>query len=144
MLDETNLKDKKEYELNAMLVDEAVASEVEALIKKNGGEMIKPASVASVRLAYPLKKHESAFFSTFIFSAYPNVVKIIKDELALNVKVLRSLILTPPVKVIPREPRPDKVQGIKKDGAAEVISIPKPEGVVSNEALEKKLEEILK
>lgn len=142
MSDETNLKDKKEYELGAMLIDEAVSTEVEAIIKKNGGEMVGAPSVSSMRLAYPLKKHESAFFGVFIFNAYSSAVKNIKDEVDLNVKVLRSLILTPPVKVVPREPRSEHSRIAKKEVASEVVA--KPDAVVSNEALEKKLEEILK
>ena len=141
MSDESELKDKKEYELAAMLSEEVVAAEVEAVIRKYGGEMASPARVTSLRLAYPLKKHDSAFFAVFIFTALPGAVKFVKEDLALNPKVLRSLILTPPVKVVPREPRAPRVE--KKEGALEVAAKP-AEVAVSNEALEKKLEEILK
>lgn len=142
MLDE----DKKEYEISFMLTEEGVAAEVDAAIKAIGGEIITPSTVATIRLAYPIKKHENAYFGFIHFSVMPGEVSKLKDALSLNAKVLRSLIITPPVKAVPR----DAVTGLRAPRQKTAPTAPKTEPapvespVLSNEGLEKKLEEILK
>ncbi len=138
--------DKKEYEISFMLSEEGVALEIDGAIKAVGGEITTPSSVAMIRLAYPIKKQENAYFGFIHFKVMPEGIAKLKDALSLNTKILRFLIITPPVKVVtrdaamgPRAPRP------KSDAVA-----PKPEAapaetpILSNEGLEKKLEEILK
>lgn len=138
MSDEAILRDKKEYEISFLLTEEAALADIGKALKNAGAETSIAATASMIRLAYPLKKHENAYFGFIHFSAMPDAVAKIKADLAHNAKVLRSLILTPPVKVPPRAERPGK----PKQDTAEVEA--KPEGAMSNEALEKKLEEILK
>ena len=113
-----------------------------------GAEITFRVPPASIRLAYPLKKHETAYFGYIHFMALPSAVKSVKEALAHDAKVLRSLILTPAVKLMVREPRPDRSETVPKDKEKPVGAIaeqkPAPEKVMTNEALEKKLEEILK
>lgn len=142
------LKDKKEYEISFVLSGEDGATEIERELSAIGAEVTFKSPAASTRLAYPLKKHETAYFGYTHFMALPAGIKVLKEALAHNPKVLRSLILTPAVKPVAREPRPAHADAaVARDREKKPVSAaePKPvEKLITNEALEKKLEEILK
>jgi len=97
-----------------------------------------------------IKKQNLAHFSFIQFSAYPEIVEKISASLKLSPAVLRMLIITPPIM------RSDKVargsgeaRSFRGSGKSAVSAEPAPPavhkgGVLTNEALEEKLEEILK
>ncbi len=142
MLDNSDIKDKKEYELSFVLADETGVSEVDQVLARYGAEVSFRSPVTLIRLAYPIKKHESAYFGFVYFTVLPDAPAKIRGSLALAPKVLRSIMITPPMRQPVREPR--EARGIKREEAVIPAPAPKPETAVSNEALEKKLEEILK
>lgn len=136
---------RKEYEISYLLTTPEAEQEVVSVLKENGAEITHQKSVASITLAYSIKKHATAYFGFCHFTAEPAEVKLIHGTLQLKKTVLRFLILTPPVKIpVPRV----------MPGQAEVAGRPatasKPERkapastTLSNEALSEKLEEILK
>lgn len=153
MSEEANLNESKEYELAFVAAGEDAAPTVEQLIAANGGALTGKGPLAALKLAYPVKKHTTGFFGYVWFTAMPANVKKLHDELAVQKNVLRFLIVTPPVKVTIRENRapreqsaptkPSEARAQEKPVEAPMPSAPAPE-VLSNELLEKKLEEILK
>ncbi len=141
MSEDALLRDKKEYEISFVLSEESGTAEVEKALRNAGAEMSGVLTASAIRLAYPIKKHENAYFGFMHFSAMPDAILKVKSELAHNPKVLRLLVLTPPVKHPVRSERVSP--GTKPVSVVSEVLV-KPEGAVSNEALEKKLEEILK
>lgn len=127
---------KKDYEL-AFLVNVAEAGAgVFEVLRKCGATLSFQSPINQIRLTYPIKKQLSAFFGYCHFSAAPEAVSKIKSELNLMPAVPRFLIITPPLKPAVRQAKPAAPSSEAK---------PKPElPVLSNEALEEKLEEILK
>ena len=127
-----NDENKKEYEIAYLLTSPEAEQEVLALLKQNGAEISHQKAAASIPLAYQIKKHATAFFGFAYFFADPSAIKPVTDALKLQKGVLRSLVITPPVRVaaptVPGTGRPEK----------------KVSPNISNEALEEKLEEILK
>ncbi len=140
------MEDKKEYELSYILPTEEAGIEVEKAIVAAGGEITTKSPIQSMKLAYPIKKHASAFFGFFYLNALPeNVVKL-HDALRVNKNVLRHLIVTPPIKMAPLEQRfmreGKRIQGPLPATAKIEESKPAPTQL-SNEGLEKELQQIL-
>lgn len=137
-------EDQKTYELGYLLKTSDAHGEVIELLKKQQAQIVNQPTPAEIKLAYPVKKHQSAFFGYVHFSAPPEAIAKIKPELALNQNVLRFLIINYSPKDYEKTPRPSKYSSAKV-AAGETTEV-KPVGpeILSNEALEKKLEEILK
>ena len=129
-----NLEGKKSYELSFLLKDPASERSVIDLLLKYKGSVVKQSPINSMKLAYPIKKHTSAYFGYINFEADPIDVKEFSDSMRLNGEVIRFLIVTAPV--------------VKKSEEKEESKRVKPEltnsKTLTNEALEEQLEEILK
>ncbi len=132
--------DKKEYEIGYITSSEEGGKAVAKILTGMGAEVSFEAPLAKVALAYPIKKHASAYFGYSYFNATPDIISSVRDSLKMKPEVLRSLIMTPPTN--------------KRNVAEESSAAPRVRPVVrtheprtaplSNEALEKKIEEILK
>jgi small subunit ribosomal protein S6 len=131
----------KPYEISFLLRNEEDVAVVVKKLSELGAVIIKEGAVNYIRLAYPIKKEESAYFGYIHFSAEPEVVKRINGALKLESKVLRFLIVTPPVgKMIQRR------QDFRREVARDIetpVATSKVEPL-SNAELEEKLEEISK
>lgn len=180
---------KKEYELSFLLrvasdnpsaegVSASVGAEelegIRTLLKKNDAEITSQGHLARQRLAYPIKKETHAIFGFLNFLLYPSAAAGFYHELRLDPRVLRFLLITPPVaKQSARYGSAIRQASGVSAGASESVRAPRvsraappaggPEGgpspfdtkgegpkktespaeVLSNEALEKRLEEIL-
>ncbi len=129
---------KKEYEISYLVTAPETEQEVLSVLKKNGAEITHQKAATSIVLAYPIKKHTSAYFGFCHFNVDAAAVEPIDATLRLHKGLIRFLIITPPVKMAAsglfggngRPERPEKK-----------VTAP---GALSNEALSEKLEEILK
>lgn len=140
---------KKKYEISFLLKTEESLSEVFAILERYGAEIEKKENLLKkIALAYRIKKYKEAFFGFVIFMAEPKDISLISKELNLNNEILRSLIVIP-LKI---EEKPEKTTEEKKanpETPAVALKKEEPEispekvSALSNEALEKKLEEIL-
>ncbi|HUY69727.1 MAG TPA: 30S ribosomal protein S6 [Candidatus Tyrphobacter sp.] len=138
--------DKKGYEISFLLRRE---EDVEAILKplaEGLGEVLSEGQLTMIKLAYPVQKETSAYFGWIHFSMAPENVKKMSGTLKLDARVLRYLIITPPISRAERRPR---IRPSESTPAAvtEPVSESRPkekETEISNEALEKRLEEILK
>lgn len=139
-------EDKKAYEICYLLKDPAAEQEVLDLLKQFDGEIMHRGQLKEIRLAYPIKKQLSAHFGFLNFSCPPENVAKLSDALKLKPMVLRHMIISyvpPAEKKAPEgEAQPKEMAKDFGKPAKEVKPAPASD-ILSNEALEKKLEEIL-
>jgi ribosomal protein S6 len=124
---------------------------VKKVISKHGGEITKEKPVQKMRLAYPIKNESFAFFGDIIFSITPDKVIGFKTDVNAEEGVLRYFF---------RRAKKNRTDGGNIRGENQAAgsfrgkgrsflgfrSEPKKstEQILTNEALEKKIEEILK
>lgn len=135
--------EKNQYEITFHVLSEEQAGVIKSYIEKHGGVITNERQLEKVRLAYPVKKQSYGFMSSICFEAEPNIIKEISDDIGLNKDVLRVLISR-------LSPKKDKKKKSKQSAGVPLQSSPenakrlRPFGqALSNEALEKKIEEIL-
>ena len=135
---EDNLK--KEYELAFLVNEETDAPGIVSALKAAGAEIHLEGPVRKVALAYEIKKQTAACFGFVQFAMDPAAAKSLEASMNLRPEVLRSMLITPPS--AKAQPYPQSA------GPARPVAKPyEPKAAVptlSNEALEKKIEEILK
>lgn len=131
----------KEYEISFLGQDEAGKDAVLNLLRREGGEVVLEGPVEKIALAYDIEKHSSAYFGYFHFRLSPDRLPALQNDLGTENAVLRFLIVTPPfAKTKPRSLGRPKT--VSSSGSAPAK--PAPESLpLSNEALEKRIEEIL-
>ena len=144
---------KENYEIAFLAKDEANDA-VKKLILKHKGEITKENPVQKLRLAYKIKNENFAFFGNLIFAMAPESAADLKTDLNLEAGLLRHFF---------RKARKRRAEESGTGGMAEGkptgasfrersrsflgfrTDTKKPtEPVLTNEALEKKIEEILK
>jgi len=126
-------EEKKFYEIGFVSNTEDGKLEVVKLIKNLEGEILKEGEISKIKLAYPIKKQSSGFFSFLQFLLKPENIPSLKKTLKLNSSILRFLV----VKL--KEKEKEKIR------SASVKPInPKAVDILSNKELEKKIEEISK
>lgn len=127
----------KEYEISFILKNDDQAPILKALKDKNF-VILKEMPLTKVKLSYPIKKENQAYFGYVNFKGQPGLIADLSAGLKMLPEALRFLVITQPiVKKTGESGFSSRRRFIKK----EVISAP---AVLSNEALEKKIEEILK
>ncbi|MEK7608011.1 MAG: 30S ribosomal protein S6 [Patescibacteria group bacterium] len=135
--------DKKEYELAFLAKAEEDAKDLIATLKKFEADVSFEGPVTRTTLAYEIKKEGVALFGYCHFSLLPEKTKDVSNELNIKPGIIRFLLITPPFSR--QKPRPRDFQG--GFGGGERMRPQKPyeakPATLSNEALEKKIEEIL-
>ncbi len=138
----SNTTDKKEYEISFVVKQKDGEAAMDALLKQHGAEVSFHSPVTETRLAYPIKKFHQAYFGYMHFIAAADAVEKLVHDANLNPAILRVLVVTPPVgkgaQAAVRKERTER-PAKKTEPAAPVVG-----GMLTNEALEEKLEEILK
>lgn len=141
-MDENTKLNQKEYEIAFLVKEGEAQAGVLGAIKANQGEVYYESSVNQIKLAYPINKQTSAFFGFCEFRASAETVKQISEKLKLEPQVVRFLIVVPPKKAAAtHEPKEAAPLQTEPKPAAKMQAAPQ---ILSNEALEQKLEEILK
>jgi len=145
-------KDKKEYELAVLVKTEEDLAAVTALIRQHNGEMVFEFRPKKLALAYEIKKNTEAIFAYCNFHAAPEEAKALESDLNVKAEVIRFMVIASPAPAesterqamppgaMPRRPR--VMRPVSNDVAAAPAK-PAPSKPLSNEALEKKIEEIL-
>jgi ribosomal protein S6 len=140
-------KDPKIYELAVLLKSEDDLAAIGSFLKEHKAAMEGEVKSKKIALAYPISKHTEAIFVNGRFSALPENAKQMEKDLTLRPEVLRSLILTIKTtqkairamggdRTTPRIPRTPATSTVSREASSG--------SALSNEALEKKIEEILK
>ena len=140
-------KDKKEYELGLLLKSEEDTADIVKFVAQHGGEMLSEPRAKRLALAYEIKGNKEATFTYFNFRAFGDEVKSLEHDLNSRQDVIRSLLV---IATPPNEPRSSFGAGpMPRRGGKPMRSAPPSEPStqksqsLSNEALEKKIEEIL-
>lgn len=143
-------KDKKEYELAVLVKNEDDLAPVVTLVRQHNGEIAAEPRTKKLALAYEIKKHKEAIFAYFNFKADTADAKSLEQDLNTKAEVIRHLIIASPAPAESHDRDRGDGPGASKrrvrvmrpaTGAPEAKpAAPKP---LSNEALEKKIEEIL-
>jgi ribosomal protein S6 len=136
-------KIKKEYEIGVLVRKEDDLAAVRRAVEQHGGESIQDFQAKKIALSYPIEKEKEAIFAFARFRAEAAEVKQLEHDLTTTNVVLRSLIVIPP-----KAGRSEGGDEAKKWNRTSRPSAPAPEArasthVLSNEALEKKIEEML-
>ncbi|MEX1013761.1 MAG: 30S ribosomal protein S6 [Candidatus Paceibacterota bacterium] len=140
------MENNNKYDLTILSSDEDLSS-VKDLLEKLKVEDLKTTDSVSVNLAYSVKKHNDAFMSIFKFSLDSDSVESLHKEIKLLPdNILRSLL----IKELLQKEKKSKKTFIKKDikeskseKSSTKASVDKKEDLLTNEAIEKKIEEIL-
>lgn len=136
-------KEKKDYEVSFLAREEKGGGEVLHLLTQSGAEVFLEGPLEHITLAYKIQKEPSAYFGYFHFRISPEGIKPLRESLGMKPFILRFLIVSPPLEKpksrwTPKErtKAPTETLGEKKK---------QPETLpLSNEALERRIEEILK
>jgi ribosomal protein S6 len=149
-------KNKKDYELAVLVKNDDDLAGVGAFVRQHNGEMAAEPRAKRLTLAYEIKKNKEAVFAYCTFKAAGEDAKNLERDLNTKPEVIRFLIIASPApagsmgsmgdqRMAPdsgpkrrtRVMRP----GVTSDYATDAKpAAPRP---LSNEALEKKIEEIL-
>jgi len=170
---EKEVKEKKEYELAVLVKSEDDLASVVALVRANNGEISAEPQAKKLALAYEIKKDKEAIFAYLRFRALPEDCKNLEKALRTAGQVIRSLIVVPfPPNAVSTGERPSMAAGAGVGTGSSVrrsstrtmrsgsgsgsgfgsgsgssgapdIKPSAPSVPLSNEALEKKIEEIL-
>ncbi|MEK7505985.1 MAG: 30S ribosomal protein S6 [Patescibacteria group bacterium] len=133
-------KKTENYEVAFLTKDENVVA-VKKLVSKHGGEVAKEKAIEKIHIAYPIKKENYGFFSHLVFSMEPSATAGLRTDLDLEGSLLRYFFRRA------KKPRPEnevREEGRPRSFLSFRSSAGKPaEKTLTNEALEKKIEEIL-
>jgi ribosomal protein S6 len=146
-------KDKKEYELALLLNSEDDLAGVITLVGTHNAEDLSEPRAKRLQLAYEIKKHTEAVFAYFTFKMFGDDMKALEHELNAHADVLRFMVIASPAPaertatsaMPPREERRPRSNSYNPAPTApsETPKPMAPSKPLSNEALEKKIEEIL-
>jgi ribosomal protein S6 len=141
-------KEKKEYELAVLVKTEEELPKLLTLIGQHKGEMIAEPRAKRLALAYEIKGVNEAVFAYCGFRGFPEDAKNLEGDLNNRAEVLRSMIIAspPPAEKLSSPYMPRERRGRPSSSrSASTGSADKPPAPahLSNEALEKKIEEIL-
>jgi len=141
-MENTEKIDNKNYEISFIVKTEEGPAVVLRILKQHQFDIILEGPVRKINLAYKIKKETQALFGFFHVSGSPESLVAINHDLSINSEVLRFLFITPPFakskEQAPMKPRASRPLAAKVE--PEIKSSPAP---LSNEALERKIEEIL-
>lgn len=130
---------KKEYELAFLVNEETEAPGIVAALKDAGAEIHLEGPVQKIALAYEIKKQTSAVFGFAQFSMDPAAAKSLEASMNLRPELLRFMLISPPS----AKERPYPQANSPTRPAAKPYEPKSVPTGLSNEALEKKIEEIL-
>jgi ribosomal protein S6 len=143
-------KDKKEYELALLLKSEDDVAAILTLVSQHNGEGASEPRAKRLQLAYEIKGFTEAVFAYFTFKMFGDDAKAFEHDLNARPDVIRFMVIASPAPAerTAASPLPGREERRPRTGASapaapEVPAKPAASRPLSNEALEKKIEEIL-
>lgn len=130
---------KTQYELSSVTISEDAAS-VKALLAKHNAQVLNERPMTKVQLAYKIAKQGYGFMGTVEFLADASSVAALRADLESDADVIRAIV------VKKEESKRDGERGTKEEakGPTGPQKLRNMLGsMLTNEALEKKIEEIL-
>lgn len=139
--------EKRDYEIAFLVQNKGDESAIEKILLQHGVELIDKGRIQEIKLSYPIKKCRLAHFGFWRLQIKPDLIESIRQSLKLVPSVLRVLIVAlSDIEAGKSRKTVRKPKTTVGQNAAEPVFKPDSSSVnvLSNEALEKKLEEILK
>ena len=145
-------EERKNYEIGFLLKSEDKKTEIKKILEGRKVEVVEEGVVTGIKLAYPIKKENFAYFGYIRFLAEPLAVKEIDSEIKHNPELLRHLVTIYPADKINKARKERRNLGIKESVVKKALGVrmvaapvkkPRKVEALTNEDLEKKLEEIL-
>jgi len=137
---------KRKYEIGFVLKTENAPYIMQSLISR-GFVILTENPLEKIQLAYPINKESYAYFGYSHFEGDPAAIKSLKEDFRLNPEVLRYLIITPPFVKKPAWRKPASARTSEETRftlpAQAGPSAGKAESILTNEALEKKIKELV-
>ena len=141
--EERNEEEVGFYELSFLLADDLsdsliaeTISNLKDSINSAGGIVIEDSWPKKIKLAYPIKKNNFAYFGYLLFDYPRKEIEKFSQEVKKNSNILRYLLISRNKKYWQRD-KESKENWLKRRGKKEAAEI-------NEEELEKKLEEVLK
>ncbi len=125
--------ERKLYEISYLLQDPEMEKAVTDAIAQYEGTIAHKTPAKPIKLAYPIRKHSSAFFGYLNFECAPEHLEALTKTLGLSKDVLRFIIVVPPA---PRK------ASTKRNPLRAAMTKPETapaKSLLTNEALEEKL-----
>lgn len=132
----------KRYELAVLAREEAAAERILKIFSEHGAEPhASSIRFTTLQLAYPIRGAQSAFFAAIPFRAVPEAAAKLAHAFGRETAILRTLIVEfpKPMHVGLRQSAGGVPPRVDREAGAPHSSAP-----LTNEALEAKIEEILK
>ena len=111
-----------QYEL-AILYDpgleidlEKATSRIEKIVAENKGKIVKTDNWGVRKLAYPIKKHESAIYVFYTLELEPTSIQKLESTLHITDEVIRFMLTKPDLKAIAKA---EAAKALKAERAAE-------------------------
>lgn len=144
MEDISTIETQKKYDISFIQKSEDGVL-ARQLIEKHGGVILNEYPLVKLRLSYPIKKETQGFLGTIKCTLPPESVRGLSNAAKLEHDILRFLIGVQN-EIKETAPRLDE-EGRAQQRKKRTVSAPKQKtgfnAVLSNEALQEKLEEIL-
>lgn len=133
---------KKDYELGFLARDhEGIRQGMEVV--RRYAEVTKEGDVKEIALAYKIKRETRGFFGFVVLRMAPAAAKELENELRLHSPFLRTLLVILPKKQSAAAPVPAGVPAMGRPRGRRPYAPAPAAEPLSNEALSKKIEEIL-
>src|SRR3989344_2932042 len=137
----------RDYEVALLVPSEEVLPGVLKILGTHNIEIKSEGSIKKIRLAYDIAKMKEAYFAFFHVSAFPSGIKLLEADLRGNSNILRFLVVRLPGTKAERDEATMKRAGNRPSFRRSPAAPPQQSdarqpNVLSNEALEKKIEEI--
>ena len=132
-----------DYEITLLFAEED-SSSIKKVFAKNGIVVTDEKPLQKIQLTYPIKKYSQGFLGLFKFQALPAVLPVLFDNLKLEKNILRYLVHSAIIKG--EEKKFDIRAGLDKKRTRRPVKEAQKsyDSVLTNEALQEKIEEILK
>ncbi len=135
----------KTYELTALVKNEET-NVLRSALQKIGASLLEEKPLVKMQLQYPILKEQFAFQAVLYFTAPEETIAALQNDLNFNKEVIRYV-----VKIPRRVSKEESRGGIFERGSRERARFASPHEpretrkpeILTNEALEKKIEEIL-
>jgi ribosomal protein S6 len=141
-------KEVKNYEIAFLVKSEEEQKKLFKILTDFQLTIINEGKLSKIKLAYPIKKQNFAYFGYLYFSGASDVVNNLTKFLNNEPSILRFIIISQPViekeKTLEKDSATKKTSGKQTTKTTTISKKNVPIETLSNEALEKKLEEILK
>jgi ribosomal protein S6 len=149
-MEQENQQEMREYEIGAWVKNVEDMECVKSFAAEAGVQIVQEQAPKRIHMAYPIQKELSAFFAVLGVRATVGAMEALQHELRVQRPALRFVVVKGPMKqtttrpFMPRRGAPTGARRREREHEVreERPSAHKPESV-TNEELEKKLEEIL-